>query len=137
MLRRPPRSTRTDQLFPYTTLFRSGGSLGARVASGAAVNAGADAAYQNIDVARGVQEEYNPEQTALAAVLGGGLHAGTAALDRLVRTTSQVAPDHVPSNESVLTAPTGDRRSKKYKTEMTASLEGMADRKSTRLNSSH
>src|SRR3546814_8212328 len=89
MLRRPPRSTRTDQLFPYTTLFRSGGSLGARVASGAAVNAGADAAYQNIDVARGVQEEYNPEQTALAAVLGGGLHAGTAALDRLVRTTSQ------------------------------------------------
>src|SRR3546814_978458 len=113
------------------------GSLGARVASVAAVNAGAYSAYQNIDVARGVQEEYNPEQTALAAVLGGGLHAGTAALDRLVRTTSQVAPDHVPSNESVLTAPTGDRRSKKYKTEMTASLEGMADRKSTRLNSSH
>src|SRR3546814_12116887 len=25
MLRRPPRSTRTDTLFPYTTLFRSGG----------------------------------------------------------------------------------------------------------------
>src|SRR3546814_12620710 len=32
MLRRPPRSTRTDTLFPYTTLFRSGiawGALGA------------------------------------------------------------------------------------------------------------
>src|SRR3546814_11688127 len=29
MLRRPPRSTRTDTLFPYTTLFRSrwGGAL--------------------------------------------------------------------------------------------------------------
>src|SRR3546814_1771118 len=26
MIRRPPRSTRTDTLFPYTTLFRSGGS---------------------------------------------------------------------------------------------------------------
>src|SRR3546814_15611971 len=26
MLRRPPRSTRTDTLFPYTTLFRSLGS---------------------------------------------------------------------------------------------------------------
>src|SRR3546814_5263162 len=25
MVRRPPRSTRTDTLFPYTTLFRSGG----------------------------------------------------------------------------------------------------------------
>src|SRR3546814_2118895 len=31
MLRRPPRSTRTDSLFPYTTLFRSafyGGAAG-------------------------------------------------------------------------------------------------------------
>src|SRR3546814_17435205 len=27
MIRRPPRSTRTDTLFPYTTLFRSGGGL--------------------------------------------------------------------------------------------------------------
>src|SRR3546814_9236246 len=27
MIRRPPRSTRTDTLFPYTTLFRSSGSL--------------------------------------------------------------------------------------------------------------
>src|SRR3546814_19984777 len=32
MIRRPPRSTRTDTLFPYTTLFRSAGRhvLGAR-----------------------------------------------------------------------------------------------------------
>src|SRR3546814_16818942 len=27
MIRRPPRSTRTDTLFPYTTLFRSDGFL--------------------------------------------------------------------------------------------------------------
>src|SRR3546814_8760198 len=27
MIRRPPRSTRTDTLFPYTTLFRSGGQF--------------------------------------------------------------------------------------------------------------
>src|SRR3546814_12056739 len=27
MIRRPPRSTRTDTLFPYTTLFRSGPRL--------------------------------------------------------------------------------------------------------------
>src|SRR3546814_13071455 len=31
MIRRPPRATRTDTLFPYTTLFRS---LGARVEVG-------------------------------------------------------------------------------------------------------
>src|SRR3546814_7655587 len=31
MIRRPPRSTRTDTLFPYTTLFRSGhGDVAAR-----------------------------------------------------------------------------------------------------------
>src|SRR3546814_19662738 len=28
MIRRPPRSTRTDTLFPYTTLFRSGHRAG-------------------------------------------------------------------------------------------------------------
>src|SRR3546814_7823460 len=28
MIRRPPRSTRTDTLFPYTTLFRSAGKSG-------------------------------------------------------------------------------------------------------------
>src|SRR3546814_8758502 len=31
MIRRPPRSTRTDTLFPYTTLFRSGQRQGLRV----------------------------------------------------------------------------------------------------------
>src|SRR3546814_8082081 len=30
MIRRPPRSTRTDTLFPYTTLFRSDGLLASR-----------------------------------------------------------------------------------------------------------
>src|SRR3546814_4121463 len=30
MIRRPPRSTRTDTLFPYTTLFRSGLSAARR-----------------------------------------------------------------------------------------------------------
>src|SRR3546814_19520898 len=30
MIRRPPRSTRTDTLFPYTTLFRSRSSFDAR-----------------------------------------------------------------------------------------------------------
>src|SRR3546814_13938206 len=40
MIRRPPRSTRTDTLFPYTTLFRS-----TRVARGPAQGAG-DGAQQ-------------------------------------------------------------------------------------------
>src|SRR3546814_11366892 len=40
MIRRPPRSTRTDTLFPYTTLFRSGCAGGAR-GSGPAARRGA------------------------------------------------------------------------------------------------
>src|SRR3546814_17199767 len=39
MIRRPPSSTRTDTLFPYTTLFRSG--AGNRVGEGLAVAGGA------------------------------------------------------------------------------------------------
>src|SRR3546814_4607962 len=36
MIRRPPRSTRTDTLFPYTTLFRSGAAPRRRRAPGQA-----------------------------------------------------------------------------------------------------
>src|SRR3546814_305368 len=46
MIRRPPRSTRTDTLFPYTTLFRSGGngtrSLTSASSSSSTTNAGGD-----------------------------------------------------------------------------------------------
>src|SRR3546814_5570434 len=41
MIRRPPRSTRTDTLFPYTTLFRSlaaGNPRGGRCAMGVAAH---------------------------------------------------------------------------------------------------
>src|SRR3546814_8292900 len=34
MIRRPPRSTRTDTLFPYTTLFRSANQISALVGLG-------------------------------------------------------------------------------------------------------
>src|SRR3546814_20421796 len=40
MIRRPPRSTRTDTLFPYTTLFRSYPAVPVRAAPGG--RAGAD-----------------------------------------------------------------------------------------------
>src|SRR3546814_13518793 len=40
MIRRPPRSTRTDTLFPYTTLFRSPARQRAPDAGGAARPAG-------------------------------------------------------------------------------------------------
>src|SRR3546814_12533537 len=41
MIRRPPRSTRTDTLFPYTTLFRSPVAVEEAVAGGAGGDAAA------------------------------------------------------------------------------------------------
>src|SRR3546814_2845990 len=48
MIRRPPRSTRTDTLFPYTTLFRSqvGQALMAKTVACDFMAAGADIAHQ-------------------------------------------------------------------------------------------
>src|SRR3546814_8061159 len=43
MMRRPPRSTRTDTLFPYTTLFRSRHVERARTSSGTSVTSEANA----------------------------------------------------------------------------------------------
>src|SRR3546814_2432256 len=40
MIRRPPRSTRTDTLFPYTTLFRSSRPRGGRTRRGRRRGAG-------------------------------------------------------------------------------------------------
>src|SRR3546814_4480115 len=52
MIRRPPRSTRTDTLFPYTTLFRSHGHTGVRTRH-ARRGGPATAAGQHLDLHRG------------------------------------------------------------------------------------
>src|SRR3546814_14062317 len=46
MIRRPPRSTRTDTLFPYTTLFRSPAAQGQR--HGAPVRREADGVVEHV-----------------------------------------------------------------------------------------
>src|SRR3546814_3695471 len=47
MIRRPPRSTRTDTLFPYTTLFRSPGGAPGHIRGIVSENGGR---AQNLDV---------------------------------------------------------------------------------------
>src|SRR3546814_8378609 len=65
MIRRPPRSTRTDTLFPYTTLFRSRGWESDASLPAAAREAGcSDIASQFIDFVR--------ERGAPQVVLAGG-----------------------------------------------------------------
>src|SRR3546814_8289250 len=66
MLRRPPRSPRTDTLFPYTTLFRSWRSWGKRGVAG-----GADGGAGPVAVAGAGAARRRP-----AAVRQGGLSSG-------------------------------------------------------------
>src|SRR3546814_11589389 len=81
MIRRPPRSTRTDTLFPYTTLFRS---LVRRVVAAnprtvVVVNAGAPVEMGWVDdVPAVLQAWYLGQETgnALADVLLGVVDAG-------------------------------------------------------------
>src|SRR3546814_20720069 len=107
MIRRPPRSTRTDTLFPYTTLFRSSLELGGNAPFIVFDDADLDAA-----VAGAIQSKFrNAGQTCVCAnriYAQAGIHY--AFVEKLTAATNklQVAP----GNEK-------------------------GDRKSTRLNSSH
>src|SRR3546814_14747484 len=97
MIRRPPRSTRTDPLFPYTTLFRSDGAAAqaglGKIAAARGDWAGAVHAYERAVAAAPLHFAYRND-------LGYAL-LQTGAVDRAAFVLRQ------------------------------------ADRKSTRLNSSH
>src|SRR3546814_14717477 len=98
MIRRPPRSNRTDTLFPYTTLFRSGAALYARLKL-----AGLEDAPEQF----AVFAEDDPDQ-------GHGLGRRTMPETLLYSTVCAV-----------------------HTLWLAARAEGVGDRKSTRLNSSH
>src|SRR3546814_5013841 len=102
MLRRPPRSTRMDTLFPYTTLFRSQLEGGPR----------AIAALARLGDVGVVELALQPAGGRRGAPLGG-LHPDLEA-----------APREVASGRATPAAPRPAARA-------------FADRKSTRLNSSH
>src|SRR3546814_2035828 len=64
MIRRPPRSTRTDTLFPYTTLFRS---QAIEVAGAAARMRDVQALAAQLSAERGVER---PSQTSIRTRFG-------------------------------------------------------------------
>src|SRR3546814_15276615 len=97
VIRRPPRSTRTDTRFPYTTLFRSTAVGGVR----AGIAVAASAAFATVAACG----------HAFAAV-GIGAATGCA----VVAGVSSTSSGHAGAD---------------------AGATGAADRKSTRLNSSH
>src|SRR3546814_9681881 len=64
MIRRPPRSTRTDTLFPYTTLFRSGDAEHA------------EQALADHQVDRVVLDQEDPRAAQGGGVVAAGDHGG-------------------------------------------------------------
>src|SRR3546814_2865061 len=62
MIRRPPRSTRTDTLFPYTTLFRSKGGV-------RAAHAGSDLGVHVLRLRKGIQQPVRLSGEKLAPAL--------------------------------------------------------------------
>src|SRR3546814_1666515 len=77
MIRRPPRSTRTDTLFPYTTLFRSLAQSAGAVPTG--VRAGVRAAEDAVSGAAGDDAGTAPDIRASVPGGDGGI-AGAGAV---------------------------------------------------------
>src|SRR3546814_7817900 len=68
MIRRPPRSTRTDTLFPYTTLFRSAFDS----AAGRGGDFGGEVAFFLLDAFTELEADETLERDSRADVLAGG-----------------------------------------------------------------
>src|SRR3546814_15645406 len=122
MIRRPPRSTRTDTLFPYTTLFRSAAAPNQLVAS---LRLGPAIVHVPLDEARVDVEE------CLSDVAGEGEVGLEAAVEIVVEDAADAARLVAVLQEEILVAPRLEAR-------VVVGVMGIAgDRKSTRLNSSH
>src|SRR3546814_2559974 len=122
MIRRPPRSTRTDTLFPYTTLFRSAAVASRDPRAGAGI-------ARSRPVGRSGQAAAGAAFRRAAATRGAGARAGgrsdLAAARRAVRRARREGAQGI--------APLAARLPRSRR----ADLDLREDRKSTRLNSSH
>src|SRR3546814_11959510 len=104
MIRRPPRSTRTDTLFPYTTLFRSLGVAAAAEELVAALLLGPGlrhvTAHQGgIDLQEGAADVLSEGEVALPV----------AAVEVVVENAADAACPAAVGNEEVLVAPLLER----------------------------
>src|SRR3546814_14135322 len=111
MLRRPPRATRPDTLFPYTTLFRS-------------------LAHERLTL--GIEAEQGESGAPCLVELGFGAAGFDRLLDRIVAARLRLGLD-LPQPR-----PRDSVRDHQAKRDLRMAGErGAEDRKSTRLNSSH
>src|SRR3546814_14403691 len=131
MIRRPPGSTRTDTLFPYTTLFRSPHEAAA--ACGQAVDQGQQAII--VDPAAGLALGRRAQVVLIGVDLRKGLDRydprATQALDE------QVARDREEIGVGAMDMIDTVQRGAPRIAFLNHVVDILLDRKSTRLNSSH
>src|SRR3546814_5130134 len=126
MIRRPPRSTRTDTLFPYTTLFRSPDLIDVWFDSGSMPYAQWHYPFENKELfARNFPADFIAEGVDQTRGWFFTLHAIASML------MDSVAFKNVVYNGLVLDK-SGNKMSKRH-----GNAVDPLDRKSTRLNSSH
>src|SRR3546814_7195450 len=105
MIRRPPRSTRTDTLFPYTTLFRSKKALALGGGGKAADTAGPEQ-IGNVSFLGQVIEGLDPKQLRglideNKKKLGSGVSALVAVVDGRASIAVGVTDDLIPDQSAV------------------------------------
>src|SRR3546814_1405492 len=98
MIRRPPRSTRTDTLFPYTTLFRSPVEIDQDTNQVIAP----DTSYLTDDAAADVAAKVADVQAEVAAVLAAGELVDTDLARAIAAATGTEAPDRSEEHTSEL-----------------------------------
>src|SRR3546814_15738555 len=110
MIRRPPRSTRTDTLFPYTTLFRSSPVWPTRQADQHAVAAAAAYAAANALATRETPHAFRHRFLAVDPIAGTGVAVGAADIRSEERRVgkecvstcrSRWSPDHLKTQISI------------------------------------
>src|SRR3546814_18778958 len=128
MIRRPTISTRTDTLFPYTTLFRSEAALDDGRIEGQQLLDTVDVADH--DSAHGDQVVEQRGQVDLV-----DLDEGAQLIDRARTLVDDAAQVLVRAGQRG--AEQGEVRGERADRRDLVELSGQQDRKSTRLNSSH
>src|SRR3546814_2157231 len=119
MIRRPPISTRTDTLFPYTTLFRSLHDLDATTVDGAVTLDNVQMFYDKLDQPlSGISGTVNFTRTGAT---GDDISGRFEDLPLSVRIEPRAGTHGVVIADFPFTP----------------NADGVGDRKSTRLNSSH
>src|SRR3546814_19056614 len=90
MIRRPPRSTRTDTLFPYTTLFRS---EGAQIRLDVAIMIGRDRIELRLGDRSGGAEQI--DRDAARRILAAERIEVVGRVDRLLQTLADDVPARI------------------------------------------